>query len=71
MLLKPAQKKDLSMQVELMETLQAPVAKGQTVGLIRVSLAGQEVAKLPAVAAYDVPMPGFLESLQRILHAWR
>ena len=71
MLLKPAQKKELSMQVELAEMLQAPVAMGQTIGLIRVSLAGQEIAKIPAVAAYDVPRPGFLESLHRILDTWR
>ena len=71
MLLKPAQKKELSMQVELADTLQAPVAEGQTLGLIRVRLGNTEIAKLPAVAAYGVPMPGFLESLRRIVDGWR
>ncbi len=71
MLLKPAQKKELSMQVELADSLQAPVTEGQTIGVIRVYLSGREIAKLPAVAAYAVPMPGLLESLRRIVDGWR
>ncbi len=71
MLLRLGQEKQLSMEIELPESVQAPVEEGQTLGTIRISLAGRVVAKLPAVAAAAVPMPGLLEGFLRIFSNWR
>ena len=40
-------------------------------GLVNVLLDGQVIAKLNCVAAVDVPRPGFIEGLYRILNNWR
>ncbi len=71
MLLRIGQEKQLSLEVELPEAIDAPVAEGQPLGLLRVMLGGRVVAKVPAVAAYDVRMPGLLEGFTRVLDNWR
>jgi len=71
MLLKTGQEKQLSLEVELPEVVEAPVAEGQTIGMVRVLLAGQEIAKVPAVAAQGVGMPGLVEGFLRVLGNWR
>lgn len=71
MLLKTGQEKQLSLEVELPEVVKAPVAEGQTIGMVRVLLAGQEIAKVPAVAAQGVGMPGLVEGFLRVLGNWR
>ncbi|MBR4068177.1 MAG: D-alanyl-D-alanine carboxypeptidase [Clostridia bacterium] len=71
MLLKAGQEKQLSLEVELPEQLEAPVEEGQTIGMVRVLLSGQVVAKVPAVAAQSVGMPGLLEGFLRIGRNWR
>lgn len=71
MLLRAGQEKQLSLEVELPEEIQAPVQAGDTLGMVRVLLSGKVIARLPAVAATDVPMPGFLEGLLRTLQNWR
>lgn len=71
MLLKTGQEKQLALEVELPEVVEAPVTEGQTIGMVRVLLAGQVVAKVPAVAAQSVGMPGLLEGFLRIGHNWR
>jgi hypothetical protein len=38
---------------------------------VDVLLDGQVIAKLNCVAAEDVPRPGFIEGLLRILRNWR
>ena len=70
MLLKMGQEKQLTLEVELPEEVQAPIAAGDALGVERVKLAGQEIAKLTAVAARDVGMPGLLEGLLRVLRNW-
>ncbi len=71
MLLRVGQEKQLAMEVELPESIQAPVLKGDTLGTVRVLLDGKVVAKLNCVAAQDVRLPGFLEGFIKILDTWR
>ena len=71
MLLKPGQEKQLSLEVELPAEVPAPVRAGDTLGMIRVKLDGSVIARLPAVAAEDVGMPGLLEGFFRVLNNWR
>jgi D-alanyl-D-alanine carboxypeptidase (penicillin-binding protein 5/6) len=71
MLLKAGQEKQLSLEVELPPQLEAPVEQGQTIGMVRVLLNGQVIAKVPAVAAQAVGMPGLIEGFLRVLGNWR
>ncbi len=71
MLLKAGQEKQLSLEVELPQQVEAPVTRGQTIGIVRVLLNGQVIAKVPAVAARDVGMPGLIEGFLRVLGNWR
>ncbi len=71
MLLKAGQEKQLSLEVELPPQVEAPVEAGQTIGMVRVLLSGQVIAKVPAVAAQSVGMPGLLEGFLRIGRNWR
>lgn len=71
MLLRPGQEKQLSLEVELPQEITAPVAKGDTLGVVRVLLNGEVIARLSAVASQDVGMPGPLEGFVRLFANWR
>ncbi len=71
MLLKNGQQSGLKLELSLPEYMDAPVAKGDVLGTVNVLLDGQVIAKLNCVAAVDVPRPGFIEGLYRILNNWR
>lgn len=71
MLLKNGQQTGLKMELALPEYADAPIAKGDILGTVNVMLNGQVIAKLNCVAATDVPRPGFIEGLYRILNNWR
>jgi D-alanyl-D-alanine carboxypeptidase (penicillin-binding protein 5/6) len=71
MLLRVGQEKQLALEVELPDTVQAPVLKGDTLGTVRVLLGGTVVARLNCVAAQDVRLPGILEGFIKILDTWR
>lgn len=71
MLLRSGQEKQLAMEVELPESIQAPVLKGDTLGTVRILLDGKVVARLNCVAAQDVRLPGFMEGFIKILDTWR
>ena len=71
MLLKNGQQSGLKMELALPEYADAPIAKGDILGTVNVMLNGQVIAKLNCVAATDVPRPGFIEGLYRILNNWR
>ena len=71
MLMKLGQEKQLSLEVELPEEVEAPLKAGDALGLIRVKLGGRVVARLTAVAAEDVGMPGLVEGFLRVLTNWR
>ena len=71
MLIRPGQEKQLSLEVELPAEVQAPVRQGDALGMIRVKLGGEVIAKIPAVAAADVGMPGLLEAFVKLFANWR
>ena len=71
MLLKPGQETQLSIEVELPDEVHAPVYEGDALGVVRVLLGGSVVAKLTAVAAQEVLMPGLLASFVRLFAHWR
>ena len=71
MLLKNGQQSGLKLELALPDYTDAPVAKGDVLGTVNVLLEGQVIAKLNCVAAADVPRPGFIEGLYRILNNWR
>lgn len=71
MLLRTGQSSQLKLELALPEYVAAPVKEGDVLGVVRVTLAGQVIAKLNCVAASDVPRPGFVEGLDRILTNWR
>ena len=71
MLLRTGQASQLKLEVSLPENVEAPVEKGDVLGIVSVLLDGQVVAKLNCVAAGDVPRVGWLEWLERIANNWR
>ena len=71
MLIRPGQEKLLSLEVELPEEIHAPVRQGDTLGVVRVLLDGEIIARLPAVAATDVAMPGLLDAFVKLFENWR
>ena len=58
-------------KLELRRSVPAPVSKGDRLGTLTVSADGRTVAEVPVCAAEDVPRPGFIEGLLRILRNWR
>ena len=71
MLIRPGQEKLLSLEVEIPEEVNAPVKEGDALGVVRVLFDGEIVARLSAVAAWDVDMPGLLASFVRLFANWR
>jgi D-alanyl-D-alanine carboxypeptidase (penicillin-binding protein 5/6) len=71
MLLKNGQQSGLKLELSLPDFADAPVQQGDVLGTVNVLLDGQVIAKLNCVAAADVPRPGFIEGLYRILNNWR
>ena len=71
MLMKLGQEKQLSLEVELPDEVSAPIQAGDALGLVRVRLGDQVIAKVTAVAAQDVSMPGLLAGFLRLLTNWR
>ena len=71
MLLKKGQESQLKLELSMPDSVDAPVQRGDMIGVVNVLLGQRLIAKLNCVAASDVPRPGFIEGLYRILHAWR
>ena len=69
--MKLGQEKQLSLEVELPDEVSAPIQAGDALGLVRVRLGDQVIAKVTAVAAQDVSMPGLLAGFLRLLTNWR
>lgn len=66
LLMKKGEQKDVSLEAALVESLTAPVRKGDIVGEIRVKRGDQVVKTLPAVAGEDADLPGIVNALLRI-----
>ena len=71
MLLKNGQQSGLRLELSLPEYVDAPVQQGDIIGTVNVLMNDQVIAKLNCVAASNVPRPGFIEGLYRILENWR
>lgn len=71
MLLRNGQQSGLRLELALPDSVDAPVAAGDVLGTVNVLMNGQVIAKLSCVAASNVPRPGFIEGLYRILENWR
>ena len=71
MLLRTGQQSGLKLELALPESVEAPIAAGDVLGTVNVLLEGKVIARLNCVAADDVPRPGFIEGLYRIVNNWR
>lgn len=71
MLLKNGQQSGLRLELALPDHADAPITRGDVLGMVNVLLDGQVIAKLNCVAAADVPRPGYIEGLYRIMEHWR
>lgn len=71
MLLKNGQQSGLRLELALPDHADAPIVRGDVLGMVNVLLDGQVIAKLNCVAAADVPRPGYIEGLYRIMEHWR
>jgi D-alanyl-D-alanine carboxypeptidase (penicillin-binding protein 5/6) len=60
----------LSAQLIKSPDIEAPIAKGTTVGHIRISLAGEEVRRIPLVALRDVAEGGLLQKAKDSVLRW-
>lgn len=58
---------DLSLEVTVEESLQAPVQVGQIVGKVRFLVQGEEVYSVPVVAVEEVKKAGFLDYFRRMM----
>ena len=61
---------DLAPSMDLPRTLVAPIAKGQQVGKVKVTLDGEVVAERPLVALQAVEEGGFFKRLWHELLMW-
>lgn len=66
LLMARGEEKALSLEAALVPSVNAPVAKGDVLGEIRVLRDGEVAAAVPAVAGESVTLPGFLHGLLRI-----
>ena len=71
MLLRNGQQSELRLELSLPEYVAAPVAEGDVLGTVNVLLGERVIARMNCVAAGDVPRPGFMEGLYRIMNNWR
>ena len=71
MLLRSGQAGKLSFETDLPDYVVAPIHAGDELGEIRVLLEGRIVARLPAVAAQTVGLPGLMEGFARLFANWR
>ena len=66
MLIKKGTQNEVSLEVSLIGSAQAPVKKGDVLGEIRVMQQGEIVQRIPAVAGETVELPGVVHALVRI-----
>ena len=65
-MLKRNDQANLSLEVALLDSVTAPVYKGDVIGEIRVMRGEEVITTLPAVAGETVELPGMLDALLRI-----
>jgi len=60
----------LALTLEAQEPLVAPVASGQRVGVVKVSLEGKPMAEFPLIALEEVPIGGFFGRAADTVRLW-
>lgn len=60
----------LKASMDIPKTLQAPIKKGQKIGMAKVSLAGKVIAQQPLVALNGIPEAGFFKRLWHEFLMW-
>ena len=60
----------LKASMDLPQSLEAPIAKGQKLGTVKVTLDGKEIASAPLVALQAVEEGGFFKRLWHSLLMW-
>ncbi len=66
MLIRKGAQQEISLEVSLTQSVNAPVRRGDVLGEIRVMQAGNIVQRIPAVAGENVELPGMVHALVRI-----
>jgi len=66
----PRSNKEPSIVAQFNDTLEAPIARGDEIGLVKVILDGEVVLERPLVALKDVPEAGFFARLWDALLLW-
>ena len=61
---------ELKPSIEVPKQLVAPIAKGQSVGMVKVTLDGKVVAQAPLVAVEGVEQGGFFKRLWDAFMMW-
>jgi D-alanyl-D-alanine carboxypeptidase (penicillin-binding protein 5/6) len=69
-LLEKGSESRIEKELVLLEEVKAPVEKGQKLGYMRILLDGEEIGRVDAVAADDVPSRNFANALRSILVWW-
>jgi serine-type D-Ala-D-Ala carboxypeptidase (penicillin-binding protein 5/6) len=69
-LLEKGSESRIEKELVLLEEVKAPVEKGQKLGYLRILLDGEEIGRVDAVAAEDVPSRNFSNALHSILIWW-
>jgi serine-type D-Ala-D-Ala carboxypeptidase (penicillin-binding protein 5/6) len=64
------QAQKLKLTMETMEPLVAPVARGQRIGVVKVSLDAAPVGEFPLVALSDVPLANFFWRTWDTVRLW-
>ena len=60
----------LSLTMDAQETLTAPIARAQRVGIVKVALEGRPVAEFPLIALEEVPAAGILGRAWDTIRLW-
>lgn len=70
LLLRAGDESKLRFEAALAESVTAPVQAGDELGSVDILLDGKVIARIPAVAAQDVRLPGLLEGFFRLFENW-
>ncbi len=69
--LKNGDSENYSVRLEIPESLNAPVKKGEKLGYMLITVNGEEKARIELVADRDYEKAGFIDRLKKILSFWK
>ena len=68
--LKRGEKEDYTVEIELGQSLKAPVSKGENAGTLIIYRSGVEYDRIPMVTAACVEKAGYLDALRDVAQDW-